>query len=42
MTEFFIAFVITFFFFLFCEPIFSILIRLFGVYAIIQEGTCQV
>jgi len=42
MSQFFIAFIVTFFFFLIGEPIFRWLLRVFGVYAIIQEGTCHV
>jgi hypothetical protein len=33
---------IVFFVFLIGEPIFRWLLRIFGVYAIVQEGTCHV
>jgi regulator of protease activity HflC (stomatin/prohibitin superfamily) len=34
--------VFSFFFFLIGEPIFRALLRMFGVYTIVEEGTCQV
>ncbi len=40
--NFFIAFIVTFFFFLIGEPIFRFFLRLFGLYAVVQEGTCHV
>ncbi len=42
MSEFFIAFIITFFFFLIGEPLFRFFLRVFGLYAIVEEGTCHV
>lgn len=40
--SFFIAFIITFFLFLIGEPIFRWFLRVFGLYAVVQEGTCHV
>jgi len=40
--NFIIAFVFTFFLFLFGEPIFRWFLRVFGLYAVVQEGTCHV
>jgi regulator of protease activity HflC (stomatin/prohibitin superfamily) len=40
--DFIIAFVFTFFFFLIGEPIFRWFLRVFGLYAVVQEGTCHV
>lgn len=40
--NFFLAFIVTFFVFLFGEPIFRWFLRVFGLYAVVQEGTCHV
>lgn len=40
--SFFIAFIATFFLFLIGEPIFRWFLRVFGLYAVVQEGTCHV
>ena len=42
MSGFFIAFMVTFFFFLIGEPIFRFFLRVFGLYAVVEEGTCHV
>ncbi len=42
MSNFMIALVVAFFFFLIVEPIIRWLMRVFGFYAIVEEGTCHV
>ncbi len=42
MTEFFVTFIVVFFTFLIGEPIFRFFLRVFGLYAIVEEGTCHV
>jgi regulator of protease activity HflC (stomatin/prohibitin superfamily) len=42
IVTFFVTATVVFFFFLIGEPIFRALLRMFGVYAIVEEGTCHV